>query len=111
MGIDVKCRIWFEYEGLAFIAPGKSSLLKLIRETGSLSQAALKMNMSYRKAWYSVQQLNKNAPEPLVILSRGGNKGGRAILSNFGQKVLDQYETLCRDTAGFLSEQAKKLSL
>jgi len=31
--------------------PGKLELLQLIQETGSISQAAKKMGLSYKKAW------------------------------------------------------------
>ena len=36
-----------------FLGPGPVELLELIEDTGSISQAARQMQMSYKKAWRS----------------------------------------------------------
>ena len=40
------------------LSHGKAELMELIRETGSIRQAAAKMDMSYRRAWLLVDELN-----------------------------------------------------
>ena len=48
------------------IGPGKIALLEAISKTGSISAAARSMNMSYRRAWLLVDELNKLLSEPAV---------------------------------------------
>lgn len=40
------------------MGPGKADLLDLIEETASISAAARRMSMSYRRAWMLVQTMN-----------------------------------------------------
>jgi len=108
--IKAGCRIWLEKDGNTFLAPGKAQLLKNIGEKGSLRKAAAQLNMSYRKAWYSIQQLNENAPETMVVLHRGGSEGGRAELTEYGKLMLEQYDELCRRTKSFIEEALKNIN-
>jgi molybdate transport system regulatory protein len=75
---------------LAF-GPGKAELLERIRSTGSLSAAAGEMEMSYMKAWKIVRGLNERFREPVVALSRGGDKRGGAGLTPAGERLLALY--------------------
>ncbi len=55
---DVKLKLQLRIllnQDIAF-GPGKAELLEEIRRTGSISQAAKSMNMSYRRAWQLVEQ-------------------------------------------------------
>ena len=45
------------------IGPGKIALLEAIQETGSISAAARKVGMSYRRAWLLVEQINAALPK------------------------------------------------
>jgi molybdate transport system regulatory protein len=48
------------------IGPGKIALLEAIQATGSISAAARKIGMSYRRAWLLVEQINESLQEPAV---------------------------------------------
>lgn len=108
--IEAGCRIWFEKDGETFLAPGKAALLAHIADKGSLRKAAAEMNMSYRKAWYSIQQLNENAPQTMVVLHRGGAKGGNAEITGYGKHLLEQYDELCIKTKAFMDEALRNIS-
>jgi molybdate transport system regulatory protein len=73
------------------IGPGKARLVALIAETGSISAAARKMNMSYRRAWQLVEALNKSFNEPVVLTAIGGRRGGGAVVTDFGKRLVKQY--------------------
>ncbi len=73
------------------LGPGKVELLRLIVETGSLRQAAVRMDMSYMRAWKLVLIMNASFREPLVAALRGGRTGGGAQLTPAGRKVLALY--------------------
>jgi molybdate transport system regulatory protein len=76
------------------LGPGKADLLGHIAGTGSLSQAARRMEMSYMKAWLLVQVMNRCFKSPLVTLERGGSSGGGARLTPAGEEALHLYRTM-----------------
>lgn len=76
------------------MGPGKADLLESIAKTGSISQAGREMDMSYRRAWVLVDEMNRCFRKPLVITSKGGAVGGGARLSDLGEQVLDQYRKM-----------------
>src|SRR4051812_48590213 len=76
------------------LGPGKVELLRYIAETGSISESARKMEMSYNRAWLLVRTMNRCFKEPLVRSSRGGDKHGGAALTKSGKDVLRLYRQL-----------------
>lgn len=76
------------------LGPGKVELLARIGATGSISEAARQMGMSYNRAWLHIQDINKSFKSPLVTSARGGNSGGGAGLTETGKQVLTLYQQL-----------------
>jgi molybdate transport system regulatory protein len=74
--------------------PGKADLLARIEATGSISEAAKTMEMSYMRAWQIVKSLEKSFTEPLVLKARGGKTKGGATLSETGREVLRLYREI-----------------
>jgi molybdate transport system regulatory protein len=100
---QVSIRIDLETGGR--IGPGKIALLEAISKTGSIAEAARSMNMSYRRAWLLVDELNKLLSEPAVTAAAGGANGGGATLTPAGQKTIRLYRTIeMRTRAGARSE-------
>jgi molybdate transport system regulatory protein len=73
------------------LGPGKVELLEHIAETGSISEAARRMDMSYNRAWLLVRTMNRCFKEPLVNSSRGGDQHGGAQLTRTGRDILRLY--------------------
>jgi molybdate transport system regulatory protein len=76
------------------IGPGKIALLEAIRASGSISGAARTLDMSYRRAWLLVEEINHALREPAVAAETGGRSGGGAALTPVGQKVIDLYRAI-----------------
>lgn len=76
------------------IGPGKADLLEGIRETGSIAGAGRRMGMSYKRAWYLVETMNRCFRRPLVEASKGGRTGGGARLTGLGHEVLARYRRM-----------------
>src|SRR5258708_4016543 len=76
------------------IGPGKVLLLEAIRDTGSISQAAPSLRMSYRRAWLLVDDMNRCFREPVVTAQPGGSQGGGAALTTFGEGLIKKYRTI-----------------
>lgn len=87
--IDIKLRL--PYHGVYALGPGKADLLEAIIETGSISGAAKKMGMSYKRAWDLVNTMNNSFKQVLVTTATGGSHGGGAEVTKFGQDVLRRY--------------------
>jgi molybdate transport system regulatory protein len=73
------------------LGPGKADLLRAIDETGSISAAARRMRMSYRRAWLLVHTMNECFDPPLVEAVKGGPEGGGAQLTPTGRRVMAEY--------------------
>jgi molybdate transport system regulatory protein len=91
------------------MGPGKADLLQAILEEGSITRAAKRMGMSYRRAWLLVDTMNQSFRQPLVEAARGGPGGGGARLTEFGHEALSRYrgmeakaqDCLARDMVAF----------
>lgn len=79
------------------IGPGKIRLLELIEETGSISAAGRAMDMSYRRAWLLLDELNHAFREPVATATLGGRSGGGTILTEFGKRLVLGYRKMEKD--------------
>lgn len=89
MTTRVVLRIDFDDE--RYIGHGRIRLLELIGEHGSIARAAKAMGMSYKRAWYLMDEFNGVFSEPLLERQHGGKGGGSAQLTPFGEEVVRQY--------------------
>ncbi|MDO1445256.1 winged helix-turn-helix domain-containing protein [Rhodocytophaga aerolata] len=103
--VEVKGRIWIEVNDIKFIGPGKVQLMELIKEHGSISQAAKAMNLSYRKAWLLIDELNEVADQPVVITQKGGQSGGGAQITAYGEELIVYFKALHQRFCTFLEQE------
>ena len=80
----------FYFGGLK-LGPGKVTLLEHIRDTGSISAAGRAMEMSYKRAWMLVEEMNAACADPVVDSMRGGAKGGGAQVTATGLALISHY--------------------
>ena len=78
----------------AAVGPGKVRLLELVRDTGSIAEAARAMGMSYRRAWLLVDEVNRSLESPAVAGSAGGRRGGGARLTPAGERLVALYRAV-----------------
>ena len=86
------------------VGPGKIALLEAIGSTGSITAAAKSLDMSYRRAWLLLDELNRSLERPAVDSAKGGLQGGGSSLTEAGQQLIALYrriekraEFACRD--------------
>ena len=91
---EFRVRCWLDVGGEKFFGPGRAELLQHIEDTGSISQAAKAMGMSYKKAWAMVDEMNTKATTPFVIAQKGGQLGGGTELTDAGKKIVKAYGKL-----------------
>jgi molybdate transport system regulatory protein len=90
--LTVRFRVDFGSE--CSVGVGKIELLEGIARTGSLSQAARQMRMSYRRAWLLLADLNMSFDQPVANTSVGGRGGGGAVLTPFGVRLVAGFRKL-----------------
>jgi molybdate transport system regulatory protein len=83
--------------GRVRVGPGKIRLLEEIARHGSISAAGRAMNMSYRRAWLLVDDLNSYFRAPVVATRLGGAGGGKADLTPLGRSVIRAYRAMERE--------------
>ena len=79
------------------VGPGKICLLEAIRNSGSLSQAARDLGMSYRRAWLLMDSLKESFKEPVTVSSVGGRGGGGVLVTKFGEALIHCYREFERE--------------
>jgi molybdate transport system regulatory protein len=94
MTTGIRTNLRLTFPGGAPLSHGKAELLELIRETGSIRQAAARMDMSYRRGWLLVDELNHMFVEPVIETKHGGKSGGGAGLTDFGEALLGRFRAM-----------------
>jgi molybdate transport system regulatory protein len=89
------------------LGPGKVSLLEAIEVEGSLTLAARRLEMSYRRAWNLLDDLNRSFAMPMVETAVGGRSGGGAQLTESGRALIHAFRELERGTARLAGKMRK----
>jgi molybdate transport system regulatory protein len=104
---SLSVRIDLDTEGR--IGPGKIQLLEKIREFGSISAAGRAMDMSYKRAWDLVDEINRICRQAAVERQTGGKNGGGAALTPFGVSLVARYRKIERDAASAVKKELAAL--
>jgi molybdate transport system regulatory protein len=100
-------RIDLDREGR--IGPGKIQLLENIQKFGSISAAGRAMDMSYKRAWDLVDEINRICRQAAVERQTGGKNGGGAVLTPFGISLVGRYRKIERDAASAVRKELQAL--
>jgi molybdate transport system regulatory protein len=93
----IKAAIKVDFGNDLRLGAGKIRLLSLVAETGSISAAARQMEMSYRRAWLLIGEMNEMFDRPVVETSAGGSGGGGAKITEHGKKLIAVFAELQKD--------------
>lgn len=91
------------------IGPGKILLLEAIAETGSITAAAKRLEMSYRRAWLLLDELNRSLRRPAVESAKGGAQGGGSGLTTVGRELVETYRRIEDTAAAACAADIKRL--
>ena len=85
-------KLWLETSDGYIYGPGVHALLQKIKETGTLKEAALALEMSYRYAWGLIKKAEENIGEHLITAHKGGRSGGGGTaLTDVGQQYINEF--------------------
>jgi molybdate transport system regulatory protein len=90
--VEPRSKLWIEQDGRIVLSDYRVRLLELIDETGSLADAAAAMQLSYRRAWGKVREIEQNLGVKLVESAAGGAGGGGSQLTEEGRRLVRLFE-------------------
>ena len=93
-GMEVRSKLWIEIGGEPVFGKGRRFLLEAIEKHGSINQAAREINISYRKAWSYIKNMEGRLGIRLVERQAGGKNGGGAVLTPAARDFLKKYKSM-----------------
>ena len=91
------------------IGPGKITLLEAIADTGSITAAAKSLDMSYRRAWLLLDELNRSLKKPAIDSAQGGQAGGGSVVTPAGHELIELYRRVETTAAATCQEDLRRL--
>lgn len=89
--MEPHAKLWLEKDGRIVLSEYRVRLLQLIEDTGSLTDAAAEMGLSYRRAWGKVREIEQNLGLKLVESAAGGAGGGGSRLTPAGARLIERF--------------------
>ncbi len=103
-------RIKIDLGKKGLLGPGKAQLLELIDEHGSIRQAAAAMNMSYRRAWLLLKEIESIMGGRVIRAETGGSTGGGATLTELGRTVIARYREIEKRASQSVAGELRRLA-
>lgn len=66
--------------------------------------------MSYRRAWQLVEAINRSFREPVVITATGGKRGGGAVVTDFGMRLVRAYRGMETKASAAIGSDLRRFS-
>jgi molybdate transport system regulatory protein len=106
----VKTKTWIENDRHELLfGKGKTEILELIEQEGSIAKAAEKMGMNYKKAWTHVKILRENIADELVVPQKGGGGTGGTVLTPKAVELIKNYRQLQKEIETFANKRFREL--
>lgn len=83
--------LWVERKGEVVLSTWRIRLLEAIAKSGSISAAAMEMDVPYRLAWERIHEMEKRLKLTLVDTSIGGAGGGGAQLTPVAKELIERF--------------------
>ena len=100
-------KVWLDDNGKAF-GEGPYRVLKQIEKAGSLHQAAIDLKISYRKAWFIINNVEKKLGFSFLERKIGGLSGGGSHITPSGKAFLEKYEVFRGELEKVLEDTYQK---
>jgi molybdate transport system regulatory protein len=95
--MKIKHKIWIEKDNEIIMGMGREALLRAIKETGSITKAAEKVGLNYTKAMSYIKAMEERSGQKIIITFKGGTEKGGAKLTEFGEGLLKDFESIVKE--------------
>jgi molybdate transport repressor ModE-like protein len=98
-------KLWLEHNGEYVFGPGAYAILKSIDETGTITEGAKKLGMSYRYAWGVIRKIEEKLGVKLLHSYKGGTVGGGgADVTEFGKSLMQLFSKVDQEFSSAVEE-------
>jgi molybdate transport system regulatory protein len=80
--------------GRLLVGRDRIAILEAIAQQGSITNAAKALGFSYKAAWDAMAAINNLLPQPAVITQAGGQRGGGAVVTDEGLRLIVAFRRL-----------------
>lgn len=102
--ITLQGSVWMTVNGENLGGQSRIALLAQLAESGSITQAAKAVKMSYKAAWDAIDTMNNLAGEPLVERLTGGKGGGGTRLTRRGEQLVNNFRIIEKEHRDFIAQ-------
>jgi len=95
--MEIKHKVWIEKDDETIMGMGREALLRAIKETGSITKAAEKVGLNYTKAMSYIKAMEERSGQKIVVTFKGGTEKGGAKLTEFGEGLLKDFESIVKE--------------
>jgi len=108
--LHIRTKTWIENDRQELLfGKGKTEILELIEQEGSIAKAAEKMGMNYKKAWTHIKILRDNIEGELVVPQQGGGGKGGTVLTPKAGELIKKYRQLQEEIEAFANKRFSEL--
>jgi molybdate transport system regulatory protein len=90
--MQVRANFWIEKDGQVVLSRWRVALLQAIDEAGSISAAAERLGIPYRRAWDRIHECEERLGVKLIDTQTGGIGGGGAQLTPAGLDYVRRFQ-------------------
>ena len=90
-------KLWLERDGKIALSEWRVALLEAIEATGSLAEAAERLEVPYRTATYKLREIETNLGVRLVATHSGGAAGGGSQLTPEARDYIRRWRAFSAD--------------
>lgn len=94
--------LWFSVNESLQMNDRRIDLLEQIDASGSITQAAKNVGLSYKGAWDNLEAIRNALGVPLLVSESGGKGGGGSRLTPEAQRIVGLYRLMQREHQRFL---------
>ncbi len=102
--LSINGKHWIELDGESLFGQGRIELLKAVRSTGSILQAASETGIPYKRAWLLLRDAEDRLGAKLITSDRGGSKGGGSNLTKLAEKIVEIWDRTESDFRDLLNQ-------
>lgn len=91
--LEPRAKFWVERDGLIVMSDWRIRFLEAVGETGSISAAAERLEIPYRRLWAKLKEIEENLGVRLIEAQSGGAGGGGSSLTPAARDLVRRYRS------------------
>ncbi len=106
-----RVNLWIEKDDKVVLSSWRIRLLEAVEQTGSISAAASRMGVSYRRAWEKIHESEERLGVKLVETQTGGTGGGGSHLTPVATDYIKRFREFMAGLDEIVTHRFEKIFL